>query len=167
MKISEELKQRIKQLELEQDRQQQALVDLEQLKDLADIEDMEKELAKIDANFAPLVESTKKIQSIDLSSESETLKEGDTPVITAPKTTINDIDLTLEDLTKPKSKTQEKGFIILLMFDPKAPTEWSEDSSGWRGKGQGTVYATEKDAKTALVKLKQKWPDYPLKVATN
>lgn len=167
MKVSDELRQRIKQLELEQERQHRELVDLEQLRDLAAIEEMEKELAKIDSNFAPLVDVAKKVQDVDLSIESETLKAGDTPVVTVLKETIGDIDLTLEELTKPKSKIQEKGFIILLMFDPKAPTEWSEESSGWRGKGQGTVYATEKEAKAILVKLKQKWPDYPLKITTN
>ncbi len=167
MKISDELKQRIKQLELEQERQQRELVDLEQLRDLAAIEEMEKELATIDANFAPLVDVTPKTQDIDLLKESDLLKEGDVPVATTTVQAPQDIDLTLEELTRPKSKVQGKGFVILLMFDPKSPTEWSEESSGWRGKGQGTVYSTENDAKIVLKKLKQKWPDYPLKIITN
>jgi len=168
MKIAEELKQRIKQLEIEQERQQKDLVDLEQLRDLAAIEEMEKELATIDENFAPLVVAAAKTQNVDLHKESDMLKEGDIPVITTPTQAPQDIDLSLEELTKPPAKMQGKGFIILLMFDPKLPTEWSEQSGGgWRGKGQGTVYATKAEAEITLSKIKQKWPDYPLKLATN
>lgn len=168
MKISDELKQRIKQLEVEQERQQRDLVDLEQLRDLAAIEEMEKELATIDANFAPLVDLDKKTQDVDISKEFDTLKEGDVPVITTPTHVAQDIDLSIEELTKPTKAAQGKGFIILLMFNPSAPTEWSEQSGGgWRGKGQGTVYQTKAEAEAMLKKLKQKWSDYPLKIIAN
>lgn len=167
MKISDELKQRIRQLELEQERQQQELIELEQLRDLAAIEEMEKELATIDANFAPLVAAAPKEQGVDPAKESEVLKEGETPLPTTTVQTPQDIDLTLEELTKPRTKAQGKGYIVVLMFDPKSPTEWSEESSGWRGKGQGTVYSNENEARIILKKLQQKWPDYPLKVISN
>lgn len=168
MKISDELKQRIQQLEVEQERQQRDLIDLEQLRDLAAIEEMEKELATIDANFAPLVALEKKTQNIDLAKEFDTLKEGDAPVVVTPARRAQDIDLSIEELTKPTKIAQGKGFIILLTFNPTLPTEWSEQSGGgWRGKSQGTVYQTKEEAETMLKKLKQKWPDYPLKVVEN
>jgi hypothetical protein len=169
MKVSDELKQRIKQLELEQERQQKDLVDLEQLRDLAAIAEMEKELAKIDVNFAPLIaESEKKPQDVDISKEFDLLKEGDVPIATTPTHSAQDIDLSIEELTKPNKGIQGKGFIILLMFNPSAPTEWSEQSGGgWRGKGQGTVYQTKAEAEAMLKKLKQKWSDYPLKIIAN
>lgn len=168
MKVSDELKQRIKQLELEQERQQRDLIDLEQLRDLAAIEEMEKELAKIDANFAPLIEPDKKAQDVDVPKEFDTLKEGDVPINTTPTYVAQDIDLSIEELTKPNKTVQGRGFIILLMFNPTAPTEWSEQSGGgWRGKGQGTVYQTKAEAEAMLKKLKQKWSDYPLKIIAN
>jgi hypothetical protein len=168
MKVSDELKQRIKQLEVEQERQQKELVDLEQLRDLAAIEEMEKELAKIDVNFAPLVAVSEKTQDIDLTKEFESLKEGDALIANTMTQKIHDIDLTEELAAASRPKVQEKGFIVLLMFDPKSPTEWSEQSGGgWRGKGQGTVYSTPNEANAMLKKLKQKWPDYPLKIAAN
>ncbi|MEY3219125.1 MAG: hypothetical protein RIT27_482 [Pseudomonadota bacterium] len=168
MKISDELKQRIRQLEIEQERQQKDLVDLEQLRDLAAIEEMEKELANIDQSFAKLVPA-EKLNDIEVDKELETLKEGDAPVVSTPAPTVHDIDLTLEKLAAAsKPKSQGKGFIILLMFDPTSPTEWSEQSGGgWRGKGQGTVYSTKSEAEAMLKQLKQKWADYPLKIVAN
>lgn len=168
MKISDELKQRIKQLEVEQERQQKDLVDLDQLRDLAAIEEMEKELTSIDQHFAKLVPA-EKLKDIEIDKEVETLKEGDVPLVSTPTQTVHDIDLTLEELaTAGKSKKQEKGFVILLMFDLTSPTEWSEQSGGgWRGKGQGTVYSTKVEAEAMLKQLKQKWADYPLKIIAN
>ena len=169
MKISDELKQRIKQLEVEQERQQKDLVDLEQLRDLAAIEEMEKELASIDQHFAKLVPA-EKLKDIEIDEEAETLKEGDTPIISTPTQTVHDIDLTLLDELSAagKSKKQGKGFVILLMFDLSSPTEWSEQSGGgWRGKGQGTVYSTKAEAEAMLKQLKQKWADYPLRIVAN
>jgi len=168
MKVSDELKQRIKQLEIEQERQQKELIDLEQLRDLAAMQEMEKELATIDANFAPLVVTNEKTQNVDLAQEYEELKGGDGTIANTTTLKIHDIDLTEELAASNRSKIQGKGFIVLLMFDPKSPTEWSEQSSGgWRGKGQGTVYSTQAEANAMLKKLKQKWPDYPLKVTAN
>lgn len=168
MKVSDELKQRIKQLEIEQERQQKELIDLEQLRDLAAIQEMEKELANINADFAPLVNLDKNTQDVDLTQEFEELQEGDSIITNATTLKIHDIDLTEELAASSRPKIQGKGFIVLLMFDPKSPTEWSEQSSGgWRGKGQGTVYSTQAEANAMLKKLKQKWPDYPLKVSAN
>lgn len=168
MKVSDELKQRIKQLEIEQERQQKELIDLEQLRDLAAIQEMEKELANIDADFAPLVNLDKNTQDVDLTQEFEELQEGDGIITNATTLKIHDIDLTEELAASSRPKIQGKGFIVLLMFDPKSPTEWSEQSSGgWRGKGQGTVYSTQAEANAMLKKLKQKWPDYPLKISAN
>ncbi len=63
----------------------------------------------------------------------------------------------------PPKKKLGKGYKIRLDFGNGAPaSEWSEDTHGWRSKGQGSCYADEHIAGQKLAELKQRWPEYPL-----
>ncbi len=70
----------------------------------------------------------------------------------------------------PPNKKQPKrqsGYVICLMLNPNAPTEWSgelESGGGWREPGKGTCYPDAEQVKRCLRSLKKQWPTYPLKV---
>ncbi len=165
MKISDELKRRIQMLEQEQQQQSDDLGSLEQLRDLASIEELEQELSSIDQDM-PVPDKARNVKDdINLSEDvlsDEELDEIDEPVNSDHD--MHDIDLTLEGLGANKTKAQH-GYVVCLMFNPNAPTEWSEESGGgWRGKGSGTSYPTRAKADKMLQELKQKWPDYPIKL---
>ncbi len=67
---------------------------------------------------------------------------------------------------KKPAKTQS-GYVICLMLNPSAPTEWSgelESGGGWREPGKGTCYPDAEQVKRCLRSLKKQWPTYPLKV---
>lgn len=66
---------------------------------------------------------------------------------------------------KTKKAEPRIGFIIRLDFGSGAPiSEWSDETHGWRSQGLGTRYGEEKSAELKLTELKNKWPDYPLKI---
>lgn len=59
----------------------------------------------------------------------------------------------------------ERGYVIRLMYDQRKLTEWSDESGGgWRECGKGQCYANAQDVKKSLLKLKKRWPNYPLKI---
>lgn len=71
-------------------------------------------------------------------------------------------DISVSKMTKT---VLQQGYVVCLMFNPRSPTEWSEESGGgWRERGQGQCYPTVEYARAALAKLKQQWPRHPLKI---
>ncbi|OUD12467.1 hypothetical protein [Thioflexithrix psekupsensis] len=63
---------------------------------------------------------------------------------------------------KEVSKSQA-GYKICLDFGNGCPSsEWSEETKGWRSKGQGSCYPTVQVANEKLRELKSRWPNYPL-----
>ncbi len=165
MKISEELKRRIRLLEEEQERQSEDLTTLEQLRDLASIEELEQELAAIDSNM-PISNKTRDTvrKNIDLSKEPLLIPDEDAPLAHIKEE--HDIDLSMEMLGQHKNQSQvQQGYVVCLMFNISTPSEWSEEAGGgWRGKGMGTSYNNRADAAKILQQLKQKWPDYPIEL---
>ena len=162
MKVSKELKDRIRQLENEQNRQQDDLADLDSLRNLVEIEALEKELVDIhqDQSSTDILSTLDDI-NLDFESELESVN-----VHVDSTAEIHDIDLAelaeLEDET-PSSKQQ--GYIVCLLFNQDKPSEWSEESGGgWRGPDMGTRYKTKAKALAVAQKLKQKWPDYPIQI---
>jgi len=90
------------------------------------------------------------------------------PIAQTDEKTIT-LEITAEDieaelgLSQPKKP--EHGYVILLHFDPKNPTEWSEEAGGgWRDRGMGTRYENVREVKERLKSLKRQWPTYPLKI---
>ncbi len=73
----------------------------------------------------------------------------------------NKATLPLASKTLITTKT-ENYYIIRLMFDPKSPQEWS--GRGWCERGKGMRYKNVETVKQIFRKLKEKWPDYPLKI---
>lgn len=166
MKISEELKRRIKMLETEQEKQAEDLSDLEKINDLLSIEELQEELEAIDQDM-PMADKARHTpqKDIDLGKE-EFPEELELNESLAKVKEEHDIDLTLEGLGQEDKKAiAQKGFVVCLMFNVNSPSEWSEDAGGgWRGKGMGTSYATRADAEKLLQQLKQKWPEYPIEL---
>lgn len=83
----------------------------------------------------------------------------------APTPVVNPISKPIISIQipRPPSKKSAKGYKIRLDFGNGAPaSEWSEDTHGWRSKGQGSCYVDENTAEKKLEELKQRWPDYPL-----
>jgi hypothetical protein len=66
---------------------------------------------------------------------------------------------------KSSAKKSGKGYKIRLEFSNDSPaSEWSEDTRGWRSRGQGSCYPDEATVQQKFQELKQRWPDYPLSV---
>lgn len=171
MKLSEELRRRIRQLEVEQERQQKDLTNLDQFRDLAAIAELENELKNIDK--ATLKKAIEAELGSDISLEAEQeladmVKQAKSSIAktVAQPAAVHDIDLSQEQLNgSDKAKSVKGGFSVCLVFNPQTPSEWSEEGGGgWRGKGLGTHYATREEAEKRLQELKKKWPEYPLRI---
>jgi len=164
MKVSKELKDRIRQLENEQNRQQDDLADLDSLRNLVEIEALEKELVDIhqDQSSTDILST---LDDIDLDFENK-LENANINIGSNRSSEIHDIDLSeLEKLEDENSISKQKGYIVCLLFNQDKPSEWSEESGGgWRGPNMGTRYATKAKAQAVAQQLKQKWPDYPIQI---
>ena len=69
------------------------------------------------------------------------------------------------DKPAPKVAKVLSGIYICLEFGAGAPiSEWSDETHGWRTQALGTRYPTKEEALQRLAELKQRWPDYPLKL---
>lgn len=62
------------------------------------------------------------------------------------------------------AKKSTKGYVILLEFADAPVSEWSDETNGWRSKNLGSRYKSIHQADKKLAILKQKWPDYPLRI---
>ncbi|MCK5522345.1 MAG: hypothetical protein KAI83_04345 [Thiomargarita sp.] len=117
--------------------------DFSKLRETKEIEKLERKLAKIDEEYV-----------IDTAKNSHQPKK-----LSGPQK--NKATLPLASKTLITTKTEEY-YIIRLMFDPKSPQEWS--GRGWCKRGKGMRYKNVETVKQSFRKLKQKWPDYPLKI---
>lgn len=80
--------------------------------------------------------------------------ESEESLILAPET---------ETLTAVKSVTQG-CFAVCLMFNQQSPSEWSEDTSGWRIAHHGMHFTDYQQALHCAEKLRSRFPDYPIEV---
>jgi hypothetical protein len=62
------------------------------------------------------------------------------------------------------AKKSTKGYVILLEFADAPVSEWSDETNGWRSRNLGSRYNSIHQADKKLAILKQKWPDYPLRI---
>jgi uncharacterized coiled-coil protein SlyX len=175
--LNKELEQRLKKLELEQHDQELTLNDLNNLE--KEIRELEEILAKLsdghalamkepESDYSHLRDLTeiekfeRKLAHIDEEFEQQT-QQSEPPIPPPP-----------EKVTKPSPPRAKAipakatpvatptGYVICLMFNPKAPPEWS--GKGWCEPGKGMRYTNPALAKHTLQKLKNQWPDYPLKI---
>jgi len=72
-----------------------------------------------------------------------------------------EIGLKMENINAKKST---KGYVVLLEFADAPVSEWSDETNGWRSKNLGSRYTSIQQADKKLAILKQKWPDYPLRI---
>lgn len=165
MKISKELRERIQRLETEQKKQAAELTDLNELRDLVAIAELEQELTEVSKTVTGKPAPTK-IKDIDAAKEAAKLGGNvkDVKVQTAEK--VSDIDLAKEQAFSGKKGQQVAGGLaVCLLFNKNSPSEWSDEAGGgWRGRGMGTHYPTQDEAKAKLQELKTKWPDYPIEI---
>lgn len=174
------LKERLRQLEVEQERQDKALD--ESIKDFQEILRLEAELLGIDEK--ELQKAVGEILFIrDTEEETEQLEQKLDKVTNdiiekAEKKAAQEygteetdrLEAELTGLDKspqpPAAKAaQDFYYVICLSYEAQTPSEWSDESGGgWRERGKGKQYNDIKQAKRRLLQLKKKWPDYPLKI---
>jgi hypothetical protein len=166
MKISKELRERIKRLEEEQQQQSKELEDLSNLRDMVAIAELEQELMGISKSLSDNDKSAAQAQKdLDISKENLAAQVKGAKAKKGPDLkTDKDIDLEKEAFNK-KKVTAKSGYVVCLMFNPTSPSEWAEEAGGgWRGRGLGTAYPDQKSAQMCLKQLKSKWPDYPIEI---
>lgn len=189
MTIREDLEERLKHLEIEQENQDVTLnnigdlekeirqleatlatidnyligpkgqkTDYSDLRDLDSIEKLEQKLAHIDEEYTS--ESGKSPEPSPTATKT-TAKTSSSPTAVKEKTATS--SSTSKTTSTPSSNQgAAPSYVICLMFDAKSPTEWS--GRGWSEQGKGMRYSSLEQAKLIFQKLKQKWPDYPLKI---
>ncbi len=138
---SEDLEERLKFLELEQEKQEVALTDIGDLD--KEVRQLEAILNQID-NFQ--IKQGEKYKRVTLD---ETKK----------------LEQELENLDKDgfvDADQKVTSYVIRLMFNPKSPQEWS--GTGWSEFGGGKHYTDFEQVNQILKKIKKQWPTYPLKV---
>lgn len=134
MKISEELEKRLKNLEIEQERQDMVLDDF--LREFEEVLKLEAKLANIENYEFQLARRPKEVS----------IQESDDPLLKA-------------------AQNKQSGYVIRLVFNPKKPSEWSEEGGGgWRDYGMGMRYPDLKQVKRRFQELREQWPDYPMKI---
>ena len=166
--ISEKLEQRLKKLEMEQEKQNMELNDLGDFKE--EIRKLEAALAQID-NYQVSrskdsfereeLEETRKIErELQRMEELEQMDKGMVPL----KSTRD--EKTAKPLPKkpplPSTSSVSPGYVICVMFNSKSPREWS--GTGWCELGKGMRYTTPEQVKQTFQQLKKQWPNYPLKI---
>jgi hypothetical protein len=171
MKISKELRERIRRLEEEQHKQSEDLQELSDLRDMVAVAELEQELANIanevaDSTGKKTAAQTDKDMNIALEQQKLAAAAKGLKVKTQATKTNKDIDLSKELLgAARKAAGVRSGYVICLLFNEAAPTEWAEEAGGgWRGQGLGTAYANQVEARRRLEELKRKWPTYPIEV---
>ena len=58
----------------------------------------------------------------------------------------------------------QNSFAVCLMFNQQAPSEWSEETCGWRIANHGMHFTDYQQAVHCAEKLRQRFPDYPIAV---
>lgn len=62
-------------------------------------------------------------------------------------------------------KSSPRGsFAVCLMFNQQAPSEWSEETCGWRIANHGMHFNDYQQALHCAEKLRGRFPDYPIEV---
>ena len=82
-------------------------------------------------------------------------------------TQINSEILSIAKKASTPIKAVEDGYVIGLDFSSNSQhhlCEWSDKTHGWRKRGLGTRYSSQQEANQRLATLKNKWPNYPLKI---
>ena len=139
---SDDLEQRLRNLELEQEKQDGALTSLG---------DLDKEVRQLEAIL-------NQIDNFQIKQNKDKYKR-----VTLDET--KKLEKQLENLDTEGFAPVNKGvtsYVIRLMFNPKSPQEWS--GTGWCEFGKGKRYTNLEQVNQICKKLKKQWPTYPLKI---
>lgn len=167
MKADSDLEARLKMLEREQAKQDMELLDLHELEEISRLE------TKLSQNISDTLPSKTNKKTVytgkvidELEDELEHIDEDFTPVETPKTATTLELESEfLHELEEDEEPKNLHGYVICLMFNPKSPSEWTEDAGGgWREKGHGFCFSTPEKAKQRAKELKAKWPEHPLKI---
>ncbi|MDD2817081.1 MAG: hypothetical protein PHP00_15340 [Thiotrichaceae bacterium] len=64
----------------------------------------------------------------------------------------------------PIESVTQASFAVCLMFNQQAPSEWSEETCGWRIANHGMHFTDYEQASRCAEKLRVRFPDYPIEV---
>ncbi|ALG69024.2 hypothetical protein [Beggiatoa leptomitoformis] len=137
-------------MEAKTNEDEQYVAELSKLKSRLSDETLEKKIAKpvVTAKAAPTV--TKKPVTVNK------------PATTVAKPAATHANATVRATPAP---VNNMAYVICLMFNKDHPKEWSDEAGGgWRDTGLGMRYTDQEQVKKVYRKLKQQWPDYPLRV---
>jgi len=136
--FNQELEQRLKNLEVEQEEQDVALTT---------IGDLDREVRQLEAALAEV-------------DNYQTKQPEDYEPVYDPVTWKLESELLDDDGHAPVNKNATT-YVIRLMFNPKSPQEWS--GTGWCEFGKGKRYSSLEQVNQIFKELKKRWPTYPLK----
>jgi len=141
--FNQELEQRLKDLEIEQEEQDVALTT---------IGDLDKEVRQLEAVLKEI--DNYQIKQTEDNYERVTLDE--------TKKLEKQLERIDEDGYTAAADKTATTYVIRLMFNRKSPQEWS--GTGWCEFGKGKHYNNPEQVSQIFKKLKKQWPTYPLKV---
>jgi hypothetical protein len=164
MTISEKLEQRLKNLEIEQEKQDVALNDLGDFEE--DIRKLEAALAQIDKYQVSRSEDTFEREELEETRKIERelqrmaeLEHVDKGKATTDEKTSKQPKKTAQ---RPSTNSGPQGYVICVMLNSKSPREWS--GTGWCEPSKGMRYTNPEQVKQTFQRLKKQWPNYPLKI---
>ncbi|RKZ54532.1 MAG: hypothetical protein DRR16_11705 [Candidatus Parabeggiatoa sp. nov. 3] len=68
----------------------------------------------------------------------------------------------LKTISISHTHSQKHGYVVCLMFHPHSPPEWS--GKEWHVHGKGKCYLNSEQAYQCLRQLQKRWPNYPFQV---
>lgn len=68
------------------------------------------------------------------------------------------------EIPEPVKLAPQGSFAVCLMFNQQAPSEWSEETCGWRIANHGMHFDDYQQALNCAEKLRSRFPDYPIEV---
>ncbi|EDN67313.1 hypothetical protein BGP_2769 [Beggiatoa sp. PS] len=155
------LEQRLKALEIEQDQQQVVLeTDLSNFHE--DLRKLEKTLETIDSYIMAQVKNDFEADYGDDTIRMQKELEDMEKVEHQQFGKASQVKKNTQTSSPPPSENMTPTYVICLVFNPKAPQEWS--GKGWCEMGKGMHYSQLEQAKKIAQRLKKQWPNYPLKI---
>jgi len=155
------LEQRLKALEIEQD-QQQVVLETDLINFHEDLRKLEKTLETIDSYIMAQVKNDFEADygddTIRMQKELEDMEKVDNQQFGKA----SQVKKNTQTSSPPPSENMTPTYVICLVFNPKAPQEWS--GKGWCEMGKGMHYSQLDQAKKIAQRLKKQWPNYPLKI---
>ncbi len=145
-KKNDELKERLKVLELEQNRLDAALNNVELQ---AQIRKLRTLLFSHDEVGLSILTANKPITNLAKDNNQKLEQQNDDQI----DDEIYSLNLNQSDIV---------GYVVCLMFSPSLPPEWS--GKEWHAAGKGKCYTEPELAYQCMQQLQKKWPNYPINV---